>query len=327
MEAILEGQKQNNVFQKNGNISKAGEKKLTTQEIEKTEQEREEKISDEKTLEIIGRKFIEEFKDERIHQNVFGNSSDYVDLGRVIANKEKVMLNNNLAQLIARKYLLNSAPKLMPALKKEEIQTKAILSQNDHEVHNLDSKQGFNEFGDKKFYIELPIGALFKGKTREINSPDGVFIDFSKSDVKFYFVELKSNSVYLFGNSLSDSGRYLKKFLGSNSKINKLNRIGVTNSSDIEVENFKKNEKISNNAQLFTTKEFSKFIQGAIFIRNVRTENFESLGNNKTLKKMFELLHKVNKEKDFKENVNIFKNYINSLNSENFSVETKYFNY
>jgi hypothetical protein len=326
MEALTEGQKQNNVFQKNGNITKEGDKKLYAPQIEKAEQENKEKILDKKTLEIIGRKFIEEFKDEKIHQNVFGNSNDYVDLGRVIANKEKIMLNNNLAQLIARKYLLNSAPKLMPSLNKEEIQTKAILSQSDHNVHNLDNKQGFNEFGDKKFYIELPIGALFKGKLKEVNSPDGIFIDFSKSNVKFYFVELKSNSIYLSGNSLSDSGKYLKKFLGNN-VISKLNRIGVTNSSNIEVENFKKNEKISNNAQLFTTKEFSKFIQGAIFIRGVRAENFESLGNNKTLKKMFELLHKVNKAKDFKENVNEFKNYINSLNSENFSVETKYFNY
>ena len=120
MKTLSEGQKQNNYFNKQGEITKQGDKKLTTQIIEVTEQEKKEKITDERTLEIIGRKFLESFKDERIHQNVFGNKEDFINLGRVIANKEKIMLNNDLAQLIARKYLLNSAPNLMPSLKKKK---------------------------------------------------------------------------------------------------------------------------------------------------------------------------------------------------------------
>lgn len=331
MKTLSEGQKQNNYFNKQGEITKQGDKKLTTQIIEVTEQEKKEKITDERTLEIIGRKFLESFKDERIHQNVFGNKEDFINLGRVIANKEKIMLNNDLAQLIARKYLLNSAPNLMPSLKKEEIQTRAILSQNDHVAHYLDKNRGFDEFGDKKFYIELQIGGLFKGKQKEVNSPDGVFINFANNKVEFYFVELKSDSVYSSGNSLTKSGKYFKNFLGNNA-ISGLNRIGVTNSNKEQVERFKKNEKISKNSKLLTTAEFSKFIQGAIFIRDVNAKNFESLKNNNTLKKMFNLLHNINKKQEFKEKINEFKKYIETLNSSwvndtEKSVKTKYFNY
>lgn len=331
METLSEGQKQNNYFNKKGEITKQGDKKLTTQIIEVTEQEKKEKITDERTLEIIGRKFLESFKDERIHQNLFGNKEDFINLGRVIANKEKIMLNNDLAQLIARKYLLNSAPNLMPSLKKEEIQTRAILSQNDHDTHYLDKNRGFDEFGDKKFYIELQIGGLFKGKQKEIHSPDGVFINFANNKVEFYFVELKSDSVYSSGNSLTQGGKYLKFFLGNNA-ISGLNRIGVTNSNKEQVERFKKNEKISKNSKLLTTAEFSKFIQGAIFIRDVNAKNFESLKNNNTLKKMFDLLHNINKKQEFKEKINEFKKYIETLNSSwvndtEKSVKAKYFNY
>ena len=331
MKTLSEGQKQNNYFNKQGEITKQGDKKLTTQIIEVTEQEKKEKITDERTLEIIGRKFLESFKDERIHQNVFGNKEDFINLGRVIANKEKIMLNNDLAQLIARKYLLNSAPNLMPSLKKEEIQTRAILSQSDHDTHYLDKNRGFDEFGDKKFYIELQIGGLFKGKQKEVNSPDGVFINFTNNKVEFYFVELKSDSVYSSGNSLTKSGKYFKNFLGNNA-ISGLNRIGVTNSNKEQVERFKKNEKISKNSKLLTTAEFSKFIQGAIFIRDVNAKNFESLKNNNTLKKMFDLLHNINKKQEFKEKINEFKKYIETLNSSwvndtEKSVKTKYFNY
>ena len=331
MKTLSEGQKQNNYFNKQGEITKQGDKKLTTQIIEVTEQEKKEKITDERTLEIIGRKFLESFKDERIHQNVFGNKEDFINLGRVIANKEKIMLNNDLAQLIARKYLLNSAPNLMPSLKKEEIQTRAILSQNDHAAHYLDKNRGFDEFGDKKFYIELQIGGLFKGKQKEVNSPDGVFINFANNKVEFYFVELKSDSVYSSGNSLTKSGKYFKNFLGNNA-ISGLNRIGVTNSNKEQVERFKKNEKISKNSKLLTTAEFSKFIQGAIFIRDVNAKNIESLKNNNTLKKMFNLLHNINKKQEFKEKINEFKKYIETLNSSwvndtEKSVKTKYFNY
>ena len=331
METLSEGQKQNNPYTKNGDFSKQGEKNLYTQIIEVTEQEKKEKITDERTLEIIGRKFLESFKDERIHQNVFGNKEDFINLGRVIANKEKIMINNDLAQLIARKYLWNSAPNLIPALKKEEIQTRAILSQSDHAPHNLDKNRGFDEFGDKKFYIELPIGGLFKGKQREIHSPDGVFINFANNKIEFYFVELKSDSVYSSGNSLTQGGKYLKIFLGNNA-ISGLNRIGVTNSNKEQVERFKKNEKISKNSKLLTTAEFSKFIQGAIFIRDVNAKNIESLENNNTLKKMFELLHSINKKQEFKENIKDFKKYIETLNSSwvndtEKSVKTKYFNY
>lgn len=331
METLSEGQKQNNPYTKNGDFSKQGEKNLYTQIIEVLEQERKEKIKDEKALEIIGRKFLESFKDKRIHQNLFGNKQDFINLGRVIANKEKIMINNDLAQLIARKYLWNSAPNLMPALKKEEIQTRAILSQSDHAQHNLDKDRGFDEFGDKKFYIELPIGGLFKGKQREVHSPDGVFINFANNKVEFYFVELKSDSVYSSGNSLTQGGKYLKNFLGNNA-ISGLNRIGVTNSSKEQVERFKKNEKISKNSKLLTTAEFSKFIQGAIFIRDVNAKNIESLENNNTLKKMFELLHSINKKQEFKEKIKEFKKYIETLNSSwvndtEKSVKTKYFNY
>ena len=331
METLSEGQKQNNYFNKKGEITKQGDKKLTTQIIEVTEQEKKEKITDERTLEIIGRNFLESFKDERIHQNVFGNKEDFINLGRVIANKEKIMINNDLAQLIARKYLWNSAPNLIPALKKEEIQTRAILSQSDHDTHYLDKNRGFDEFGDKKFYIELPIGGLFKGKQKEIHSPDGVFINFANNKIEFYFVELKSDSVYSSGNSLTQGGKYLKIFLGNNA-ISGLNRIGVTNSNKEQVERFKKNEKISKNSKLLTTAEFSKFIQGAIFIRDVNAKNIESLENNNTLKKMFELLHSVNKKQEFKENIKDFKKYIETLNSSwvndtEKSVKTKYFNY
>ena len=331
METLSEGQKQNNPYTKNGDFSKQGEKNLYTQIIEVLEQERKEKIKDEKALEIIGRKFLESFKDKRIHQNLFGSKEDFINLGRVIANKEKIMINNDLAQLIARKYLWNSAPNLMPALKKEEIQTRAILSQSDHAQHNLDKNRGFDEFGDKKFYIELPIGGLFKGKQKEIHSPDGVFINFANNKIEFYFVELKSDSVYSSGNSLTQGGKYLKIFLGNNA-ISGLNRIGVTNSSKEQIERFKKNEKISKNSKLLTTAEFSKFIQGAIFIRDVNAKNIESLENNNTLKKMFELLHSINKKQEFKENIKDFKKYIETLNSSwvndtEKSVKTKYFNY
>ena len=331
METLSEGQKQNNPYTKNGDFSKQGEKNLYTQIIEVLEQESKEKIKDEKALEIIGRKFLESFKDKRIHQNLFGNKEDFINLGRVIANKEKIMINNDLAQLIARKYLWNSAPNLIPALKKEEIQTRAILSQSDHAQHNLDKNRGFDEFGDKKFYIELPIGGLFKGKQKEIHSPDGVFINFANNKIEFYFVELKSDSVYSSGNSLTQGGKYLKIFLGNNA-ISGLNRIGVTNSSKEQVERFKKNEKISKNSKLLTTAEFSKFIQGAIFIRDVNAKNIESLENNNTLKKMFELLHSINKKQEFKENIKDFKKYIETLNSSwvndtEKSVKTKYFNY
>ena len=331
METLSEGQKQNNPYTKNGDFSKQGEKNLYTQIIEVLEQERKEKIKDEKALEIIGRKFLESFKDKRIHQNLFGSKEDFINLGRVIANKEKIMINNDLAQLIARKYLWNSAPNLIPALKKEEIQTRAILSQSDHDTHYLDKNRGFDEFGDKKFYIELPIGSLFKGKQKEIHSPDGVFINFANNKIEFYFVELKSDSVYSSGNSLTQGGKYLKIFLGNNA-ISGLNRIGVTNSSKEQVERFKKNEKISKNSKLLTTAEFSKFIQGAIFIRDVNAKNIESLENNNTLKKMFELLHSINKKQEFKENIKDFKKYIETLNSSwvndtEKSVKTKYFNY
>ena len=331
METLSEGQKQNNPYTKNGDFSKQGEKNLYTQIIEVLEQERKEKIKDEKALEIIGRKFLESFKDKRIHQNLFGSKEDFINLGRVIANKEKIMINNDLAQLIARKYLWNSAPNLIPALKKEEIQTRAILSQNDHDTHYLDKNRGFDEFGDKKFYIELPIGSLFKGKQKEIHSPDGVFINFANNKIEFYFVELKSDSVYSSGNSLTQGGKYLKNFLGNNA-ISGLNRIGVTNSNKEQVERFKKNEKISKNSKLLTTSEFSKFIQGAIFIRDVNAKNIESLENNNTLKKMFELLHSINKKQEFKENIKDFKKYIETLNSSwvndtEKSVKTKYFNY
>ena len=331
METLSEGQKQNNPYTKNGDFSKQGEKNLYTQIIEVLEQERKEKIKDEKALEIIGRKFLESFKDKRIHQNLFGNKEDFINLGRVIANKEKIMINNDLAQLIARKYLWNSAPNLIPALKKEEIQTRAILSQSDHDTHYLDKDRGFDEFGDKKFYIELPIGGLFKGKQREVHSPDGVFINFANNKIEFYFVELKSDSVYSSGNSLTQGGKYLKIFLGNNA-ISGLNRIGVTNSNKEQVERFKKNEKISKNSKLLTTAEFSKFIQGAIFIRDVNAKNIESLENNNTLKKMFELLHSINKKQEFKENIKDFKKYIETLNSSwvndtEKSVKTKYFNY
>lgn len=331
METLSEGQKQNNPYTKNGDFSKQGEKNLYTQIIEVLEQERKEKIKDEKTLEIIGRKFLESFKDKRIHQNLFGSKEDFINLGRVIANKEKIMINNDLAQLIARKYLWNSAPNLIPALKKEEIQTRAILSQSDHDTHYLDKNRGFDEFGDKKFYIELPIGGLFKGKQREVHSPDGVFINFANNKIEFYFVELKSDSVYSSGNSLTQGGKYLKIFLGNNA-ISGLNRIGVTNSNKEQVERFKKNEKISKNSKLLTTAEFSKFIQGAIFIRDVNAKNIESLENNNTLKKMFELLHSINKKQEFKENIKEFKRYIETLNSSwvndtEKSVKTKYFNY
>ena len=331
METLSEGQKQNNPYTKNGDFSKQGEKNLYTQIIEVLEQERKEKIKDEKALEIIGRKFLESFKDKRIHQNLFGGKEDFINLGRVIANKEKIMINNDLAQLIARKYLWNSAPNLIPALKKEEIQTRAILSQSDHDTHYLDKNRGFDEFGDKKFYIELPIGGLFKGKQKEIHSPDGVFINFANNKIEFYFVELKSDSVYSSGNSLTQGGKYLKIFLGNNA-ISGLNRIGVTNSNKEQVERFKKNEKISKNSKLLTTAEFSKFIQGAIFIRDVNAKNIESLENNNTLKKMFELLHSINKKQEFKENIKDFKKYIETLNSSwvndtEKSVKTKYFNY
>ena len=331
METLSEGQKQNNPYTKNGDFSKQGEKNLYTQIIEVIEQESKEKIEDEKALEIIGRKFLESFKDKRIHQNLFGNKQDFINLGRVIANKEKIMINNDLAQLIARKYLWNSAPNLIPALKKEEIQTRAILSQSDHDTHYLDKNRGFDEFGDKKFYIELPIGGLFKGKQREVHSPDGVFINFANNKVEFYFVELKSDSVYSSGNSLTQGGKYLKNFLGNNA-ISGLNRIGVTNSNKEQVERFKKNEKISKNSKLLTTAEFSKFIQGAIFIRDVNAKNIESLENNNTLKKMFELLHSINKKQEFKEKIKDFKKYIETLNSSwvndtEKSVKTKYFNY
>lgn len=252
-------------------------------------------------------------------------------MGRVIANKEKIMINNDLAQLIARKYLWNSAPNLIPALKKEEIQTRAILSQNDHDTHYLDKNRGFDEFGDKKFYIELPIGGLFKGKQKEIHSPDGVFINFANNKVEFYFVELKSESVYSSGNRLTQGGKYLKNFLGNNA-ISGLNRIGVTNSNKEQIERFKKNEKISKNSKLLTTAEFSKFIQGAIFIRDVNAKNIESLKNNKALNKMFGLFHNINKKQEFEKNIKEFKKYIETLNSSlaNYtekSVKTKYFNY
>ena len=318
MSLLTERQKNINTFnRKTGKFSKEGEKKLYAFEIEKaeTETENKNKILDEKKLEIIGRKFLEEFKDIKIHQDTYGNSKDYVNLGRVIANKEKIMLNNNLAQLIARKYILKSAPKLMPPLKQEELQTKAIMSQNDHRAHYLEKNKGFSEFGDKKFYIELPIGALFKVKKVGVNSPDGVFIDYKNNKVKFYFVELKSGSLFSKGNSLTVHGKYLKEFLGNNN-ISKLNRIGVVNDNKQSVNKFKEGNIISKNSLLFTTEEFSNFIQGAIIIRDVYENNYKSLENNPLLKKLFENLHKQKTLKLLKNNINDFIKYVSSLNSK-----------
>jgi predicted DNA-binding WGR domain protein len=331
MNLLTERQKNINTFnRKTGKLSKEGEKKLYTFEIEKAEAENKNKILDEKKLEIIGRKFLEEFKDIKIHQNTYGNSKDYVNLGRVIANKEKIMLNNNLAQLIARKYILKSAPKLMPPLRQEELQTKAIISQNDHSTHYLEKDRGFDEFGDKKFYIELPIGALFKVKKVGVNSPDGIFIDYKNNKVKFYFVELKSGSLFSKGNSLTLHGKYLKEFLGKNN-ISKLSRIGVINDNKQSVNKFKENYFVSKNSLLFTTEEFSNFIQGAIIIRDVYKNNYESLENNPTLKKLFENLHEQKTLKLLKSNINDFIKYVDSLNSKwtvnKINEETNYFTY
>lgn len=44
METLSEGQKQNNYFNKKGEITKQGDKKLTTQIIEVTEQEKKKKL-------------------------------------------------------------------------------------------------------------------------------------------------------------------------------------------------------------------------------------------------------------------------------------------
>lgn len=336
MSLLTEKQKNINTFnRKTGKFSKEGEKRLYAFEIEKaeTEAKNENKILDEKKLEIIGRKFLEEFKDIKIHQNVYGNSKDYANLGRIIANKEKIMLNNDLAQLIARKYILKSAPKLMPSLKQEEIQTKAIVSQNDHGVHYLEKSNGFNEFGNKKFYIELPIGALFKVKKLNINSPDGIFIDYKNNKVKFYFVELKSGSLFSEGNSLTEHGKYLKKFLGNNN-ISRLNRIGVVNDSKQSINKFKENNSnsISENSLLLTTGEFSNFIQGSTIIRGVyKNNNYDSLENNPSLKKLFQNLHKQKTLKILKKNINDFIKYVSNLNSNwtinKINEETNFFNY
>ena len=117
-----------------------------------------------------------------------------------------------------------------------------------------------------------------------------------------------------------------------NNVISGLNRIGVTNSNKEQVERFKKNVKISKNSKLLTTAEFSKFIQGAIFIRDVNAKNIESLKNNEALNKMFGLFHNINKKQEFEKNIKEFKRYIETLNSSwvndtEKSVKTKYFNY
>ena len=57
-------------------------------------------IFDEKKLEIIGRKFIEEFKDSRYHQNDLGNNNDYCWLPSAFAN------TNNYSFIICFYYIL-----------------------------------------------------------------------------------------------------------------------------------------------------------------------------------------------------------------------------
>lgn len=83
---------------------------------------------------------------------------------------------------------------------------------------------------------------------------------------------------------------------------------------------------------MLTTAEFSKFIQGAIFIRDVNAKNIESLKNNEVLNKMFGLFHNINKKQEFEKNIKEFKRYIETLNSSwvndtEKSIKTKYFNY
>ena len=72
METLSEGQKQNNPYTKNGDFSKQGEKNLYAQIIEVLEQERKEKIEDEKALEILKRQVEKGEINARVYNALVG---------------------------------------------------------------------------------------------------------------------------------------------------------------------------------------------------------------------------------------------------------------
>lgn len=321
---ITEGQKNNQHFSRNGKLIKQKDRELYTKRYIERENDKE-NVFDEKKLEIIGRKFIEEFKDTRYHQNVLGNNNDYATIGKIIANKEKIKVPDNLAQFISRHVLLKQTPTDISYLEKEKMQKEAIDSQSDHQKHYLDRNIGFKEFGDKKFLINLSVGALLKGASK-LNSPDQIIIDLLNK--KVYFVELKNTPI-----KAKVTKKYLTLFLGNNA-ISKLDRIGVVEDTKKNVEDFLSKTKISSNSKLFTNKEYATFVQGCQIIDGVYKNNLKSLFNNKIIKQIIDNFSQIKNIKQLEENTKNFIKYIESLKSIEWNLnhlvkeeKKEYFNY
>jgi hypothetical protein len=306
MTTITETQKTNQAFSKNGKLIKQKDRELYTKRYIEKENSKE-KISDEKKLEIIGRKFIEEFKDARYNQNELGNKNDYIVLGKIIANKENVKVPDNLAQFISKHILLKQTPRDISYFEREKMQEEAIFSQSDHSKHYLDKNLGFKEFGDKKFLINLSVGALLKG-TNRLNSPDQIIIDLLNK--KVYFVELKNTPI-----KTQKTKKYLTLFLGDNA-ISKLNRIGVVEDEKKNVKDFLSKTKISSNSKLLTNKEYATFVQGCQIIDGVYGNNIETLFNNKIIKQIVNNFSQIDSIKQLKENTKKFIEYIETLPNE-----------
>lgn len=304
---IAEEQKNIPTFSKNGKLTKQIDRELHTKRYEEKENSKE-NIFDEKKLEIIGRKFIEEFKDGRYHQNDLGNNNDYAAIGRIIANKEKVKVPDSLAQFISRHILLKQTPKDITYIEKEKMQKEAIMSQSDHLKHKLNKNLGFKEFGDKKFLINLSVGTLLKGVSK-LNSPDQIIIDLLNK--KVYFVELKNTPI-----KAKETKKYLTLFLGNNA-ISKLDRIGVVEDTKKNIEDFLLKNKISSNSRLLTTKEYANFVQGCQVIDGVYKNNIKTLFNNKIIKQIIDNFSQIKNIKQLKENTKNFIKYIETLKSSN----------
>ena len=336
MKTLLERQRNEATFnRKKGTLTKQKEKEIYTKYIiDKEEKEKKEKEKDPRKLEIYARKFIENLKDSRIHQNELGDKEDFITLGKVIKNKEDVEIPNKMAQLLSRKFIYKTDPKSL-VFKNEDMQRDAILSQSDHKSHYIDKKLGFKEFGDKNFYIELSTGNLFKGISK-INSPDGILIKLESDGYHIYFVELKNTNLFQNNkkgdktNTLTSEGRYLKFYLGKNN-ISKLQRIGVCSDTNEAIERFKKLHHISTNSKIMNTQQFSDFMQGAVPILNTVKGDHITLSNHPIFEKIFNAFTqkglsneagRITKKK-LEENINKFIKFSKGLKKINWNIPEK----
>ena len=306
MKVLTERQKNDATFnKKTGTLTKQKEKELYTKYIidreEKEKEKEKEKETDVRKLEIYARKFIESFKDSRIHQDELGTQKDFIKLGKIIRNKADLQLPNKMAQFIAKKYLYKTDPKSLIS-KNENIQMDAVLSQSDHKPQNI-KKDTFEGFGNNKNYlIKLSVGALLGG-INKLNSPDCILIKWENGYYNFYFVELKNSKLYKTNEitkeskTLTPEGKYLSYFLGKNN-ISKLQRIGVCSDTKDAVKKFKLREKISQNSKIMTNQEFASFSQGAIPIVGTVSGDHLKLSSHPVLEKIFTSFTKKGLEKD-----------------------------